>query len=321
MDATQPADSPQTPEARPDPVCYRHTARESHVRCTRCDRYICPDCMREASVGYQCPECVKAGNQGMRQVRTQFGGRVGGAPYVTYALIVLNVLAYLAELAKSTVIDDFAMRGLAVVGPDGGYYLYHGFVLPADFHAVGVADGEWYRLITSAFLHQLPTEGRFGIAHILMNMFSLWVIGRVVEERLGAVRYLAVYLLSALGGSALVYLLQPTGAAVGASGAIFGLTSAYFVLSRRLHHDPLGGNRQMVSLVIWLVVSAGITSWQGHLGGLLTGLATGAVLAFAPAKQRTAVQVAGLTATLAVLVVLVVLKTVDLADANPWLAG
>ncbi|MEU9131442.1 rhomboid family intramembrane serine protease [Kitasatospora sp. NPDC048540] len=321
MNATHAADDPQSPEVRPDPVCFRHPQRESHIRCTRCERYICPDCMRDAAVGYQCPECVKAGNQDMRPVRTQFGGRVSSVPFVTYALIALNVLAYLAELARKTVIDDFCMRGLAVVGPDGGYYRFSGYVLPPDFHPVGVAHGEWYRLISSAFLHQQPTEGRFGIAHILMNMFSLWVVGRVVEERLGALRYLAVYLLSALGGSALVYLLEPTGAAIGASGAIFGLTAAYFVLSRRLHHDPLGGNRQLVSMVIWLVVSAGITSWQGHLGGLLTGLATGAVIAFAPAKQRGAVQAAGLAAVLMVLVMLVVLKTVDLTDANPWLAG
>ncbi|MER8184276.1 rhomboid family intramembrane serine protease [Kitasatospora sp. NPDC094015] len=319
MDATHPADGPQSPETRPDPVCFRHPGRETHVRCTRCDRHICPDCMHEAPVGYQCPECVRAGRQDIRPVRTQFGGRLGAAPYVTYLLIALNALAYLCELARPSVVDDFEMRGLATVGPDGGYYIFHGFVLPPELHAVGVATGEWYRLLTGAFLHLQPSEGTFGIAHILMNMFSLWVVGRVVEERLGAVRYLAVYLLSAVGGSVAVYLLAPTQGAVGASGAIFGLTAAYFVLSRRMQHDPLGGNRQMVSLLIWLVVSAGITSWQGHLGGLLTGLATGAAIAFAPRRQRGAVQATGLVAVALVLVLLVVLKTTDLADAYPWL--
>ncbi|MEV4613622.1 rhomboid family intramembrane serine protease [Kitasatospora sp. NPDC049258] len=319
MDATHPADGPQTPETRPDPVCFRHPGRETHVRCTRCDRHICPDCMHEAPVGHQCPECVRAGSQGLRPVRTQFGGRVSGAPYVTYLLIGLNVLAYLVELARPSVVDDFEMRGLAALGPDGGYYIFHGYLLPPELHGIGVATGEWYRLVTGAFLHLQPTEGTFGIAHIVMNMFSLWVVGRVLEERLGATRYLAVYLLSAVGGSALLYLLAPTQGAVGASGAIFGLTAAYFVLSRRMQHDPLGGNRQMVSLVVWLFVSAGITSWQGHLGGLLTGLATGAVLAFAPPKRRAAVQAVGLVAVALVLVLLVVLKTGDLADTYPWL--
>jgi membrane associated rhomboid family serine protease len=105
---------------------------------------------------------------------------------------------------------------------------------------VGVAHGEWYRLITSAFLHQPPGNGVFGLTHILFNMSSLWVLGQAVEVNLGRVRYLALYLISALGSSVLAYLISPEQPALGASGAIFGLAGAYFMLTRRLHHDPLG---------------------------------------------------------------------------------
>ena len=81
-------------------TCYRHPAVESHVRCTRCDRYICPACMREASVGHQCEQCVREGARSVRQPRTAFGGRITTAPVVTYVLIALNVLAYVGELVR-----------------------------------------------------------------------------------------------------------------------------------------------------------------------------------------------------------------------------
>ncbi|GAA2749351.1 MULTISPECIES: rhomboid family intramembrane serine protease [Kitasatospora] len=309
--------------AAPPAVCFRHPERESYVRCTRCDRYSCPDCRREAAVGYQCVECVREGNKGLRQATSVFGGRIprGGVPVVTVGLIVLNVLAYLLELAKPDVVDRFANLGQAVIGPDGGHYLVHSSWLPTGYHAVGVAHGEWYRLITSAFLHLPPTGGVFGITHILFNMYWLWVLGRVVEERLGAVRYLALYLLSALGGSVLGYLLADPGQpSLGASGAIFGLAGGYFVLSRRLHHDPLGGGQLLATFVVWMVVSAGFTSWEGHLGGLLAGLAVGAAYAFAPRSRQALVQAAGAVAVLGVLVVLTLLKTADLAANTPWSA-
>ncbi|MER8006500.1 rhomboid family intramembrane serine protease [Streptomyces sp. NPDC094149] len=278
-------------------TCYRHPRVESHVRCTRCDRYICPDCMREAAVGHQCPECVREGARSVRQARTAFGGRVTAAPTVTYVLIALNVLAYLGEMVRPSMVDRFDMLGTVPVG-----------YLPE-----GVAHGEWYRLLTGAFLHLPPTDGTFGILHIVMNMVSLWNIGRVVEMQLGRVRYLALYLLSALGGSVLVLLIAPTTPTLGASGAIFGLGAAYYVMARRLGADMNAVNRFMAGLLLWLVISAWITSWQGHLGGLLAGGLVTLAYAYAPRdSRRTLVQVGACLALLALLVILAMAKVAEL---------
>jgi len=294
-------------------TCYRHPKVESHVRCTRCDRYICPNCMREAAVGHQCPECVKEGARSIRQARTAFGGRIASAPMVTYVLIGLNVLVYLAELVRPSIVDRFEMLGRGLVGPDGGHYVWLANY-PADFHLEGVVGGEWYRLLTGAFLHLPPTEGTFGITHIVMNMVSLWTIGRVVESQLGRIRYLALYLLSALGGSVLVLLIAPDTPTLGASGAIFGLGAAYYVMARRLGADMSGVNRFMATLLLWLVISAWATSWQGHLGGLLAGGLVTLAYAYAPRdSRRTLVQAGACVTLLALLVILTVAKVTELS--------
>ncbi|MFF4042518.1 rhomboid family intramembrane serine protease [Streptomyces sp. NPDC001816] len=278
-------------------TCFRHPKVESHVRCTRCDRHICPSCMREAAVGHQCVECVKEGARSIRQARTAFGGRISAVPLVTYVLIGLNVLAYLAELARPSVEDRFAMLG----------------TVPAGYYPEGVAHGEWYRLLTGAFLHLTPGEGTFGIAHILMNMLALWNVGRVVEAQLGRVRYLALYLLSALGGSVLVLLIAPETPTVGASGAIFGLGAAYYVMGRRLGYDMRAVNQYMGGLLLWLVISAWVTSWQGHLGGLLAGGAVTLAYAYAPrGNRRVLIQAGACVALLALLLVLAWVKAADL---------
>ncbi|MFJ9116358.1 rhomboid family intramembrane serine protease [Streptomyces sp. NPDC001102] len=278
-------------------TCYRHPKVESHVRCTRCDRYICPDCMREAAVGHQCPECVREGARSVRQARTAFGGQITAAPTVTYVLIALNVLAYLAEMVRPSVVDRFDMLG----------------TVPPGYLPEGVAHGEWYRLLTGAFLHLPPTGGTFGILHIVMNMVSLWNIGRVVEMQLGRVRYLALYLLSALGGSVLVLLIAPTTPTLGASGAIFGLGAAYYVMARRLGADMDAVNRFMAGLLLWLVISAWVTSWQGHLGGLLAGGLVTLAYAYAPRdSRRTLVQAGACLALLALLVILAMAKVAEL---------
>ncbi|OXY91177.1 rhomboid family intramembrane serine protease [Streptomyces diastatochromogenes] len=277
-------------------TCFRHPKVESHVRCTRCDRYICPSCMREAAVGHQCVECVQEGARSVRQARTAFGGRISTVPLVTYVLIGLNVLAYLAEMARPSVEDRFDMLG----------------TVPAGYYPEGVAHGEWYRLLTGAFLHLTPAEGTFGIAHILMNMLALWNVGRVVEAQLGRVRYLALYLLSALGGSVLVLLIAPETPTVGASGAIFGLGAAYYVMGRRLGYDMRAVNQYMGGLLLWLVLSAWVTSWQGHLGGLLAGGVVTLAYAYAPRDGRRVLIQAG--ACVALLVLLLVLTWVKVAD-------
>ncbi|MFD7873396.1 rhomboid family intramembrane serine protease [Streptomyces sp. NPDC059766] len=281
-------------------TCYRHPKVESHVRCTRCDRYICPDCMREAAVGHQCVECVREGARSVRQARTAFGGRITAVPLVTYVLIGLNVLAYLGELIRPEIVDRFGMLGAGLVDADGGHWLWQ-YPHSSDLAAEGLANGEWYRLLTGAFLHMPVTEGSFGILHIVMNMACLWNLGRMVEGQLGRVRYLALYLLSALGGSVLVLLIAPDALTVGASGAIFGLGAAYYVMARRLGADMESVNRFMIGLLLWMALSAGVTSWQGHLGGLLTGAVVTLAYAYAPRDRRRALVQAGVCVALLVL--------------------
>ncbi|MFE7750851.1 rhomboid family intramembrane serine protease [Streptomyces sp. NPDC057428] len=298
-------------------ACYRHPSFETYVRCTRCDRYICPDCMREAAVGHHCVECVKEGQRSVRRARSLFGGEVPTAatPVVTYVLIVLNVLAYVVEVVRPATVERFGMLGAVLVGPDGGQYYYRGGTFPG-LELTGVAGGEWYRLLTGAFLH-LPPDTSFGVMHLVFNMLALWNIGRVVEGQLGRARYLALYLLSALGGSVLVYLIaSPDTETVGASGAVFGLAASFYVISRRLGRDMRPVNQFMAGFLIWMVVSALFTSWQAHLGGLLTGGLVTYGLAYAPAKLRTSgVQLVGGVALVALLAVVVAVRTAALTGA------
>ncbi|OUC99726.1 rhomboid family intramembrane serine protease [Streptosporangium minutum] len=276
---TQP---PSEPETAAVPTCYRHPGRETYVRCQRCERPICPDCMRDASVGFQCPECVAQGNKTVRQAQSTFGGRAVITPRVTWALLIVNILAYAAEtLSPAWVLNYFSMSSGDVAYRD-----------------------EWWRLITGAFLHKPLTAGSFALTHILFNMWALYAIGPELERRLGSLRFLALYLLSALGGSVAVYLLDL--GAVGASGAIYGMFGALFVVSKKLGYDARG--------VLWLIgANAVITfiipniSWQGHLGGLVTGAIVGGILAYAPPKNRNAVQWGGCVAVLVVLVAMVAL--------------
>ncbi|GAA4047617.1 rhomboid family intramembrane serine protease [Streptomyces shaanxiensis] len=309
--------SAQSQSAQPTATtCYRHPKVESHVRCTRCDRYICPDCMREASVGHQCVECVKEGARSVRQARTLVGGRIAATPLVTSVLIGLNVLAYVAEVVRPEILDRFSMLGARLAGPDGYYVYAPGY--PSDLHAEGVVAGEWDRLLTSGFLHSAPTEGTFGVLHIVMNMLTLWQLGRVVEPMLGRARYLALYLLATLGGSVFELLLtDPHVESVGASGAIFGLGAAYYVLAHRIGADMRSVNRFMAFLLLWLLLSASITSWQGHLGGLLTGAAVTFAYAYAPRGPRQAlIQAAACVGVVVLLAMAAVAKVAELTGGG-----
>jgi membrane associated rhomboid family serine protease len=258
--------------------------------------------MRDAAVGHQCVECVAEGNQGVRRAvpRTVLGGRApaSAVPVVTYTLIGACLAAYVAELSSWAVVWDFMMLGQGVL-PDG--------------HVGGVAQGEWYRLFTTMFLHQ--RGGSFGITHILFNMWALYAVGPALEQVLGRWRYLALYLLSGLGGSVLLYLVGAPGAsAVGASGAIFGLFGAYFVIGRRLG-GPVGPI--VVLLVINLVITFSVPgiSWQGHVGGLVVGAALAAAYAYAPAARRTLFHVGAPVLALALLAALVLVRTAELNPA------
>lgn len=292
MTAIPPGQGPETSTTAP--TCFRHPDRETYLSCSRCGRSACPDCLRAAPVGQHCVECVKGDNRTTRQAEGRFGGRVSlGAPVVTWTLIGLNLAAYLVELVYPPVIDYGWMVG-------GAYD-------PTIRAVTGVAVGDWYRLLTSAFLHE-PPAGGIGLAHIAFNMWALWVIGPALERTMGRLRYIAIYLLSALGGSVLFYLIvaadQP---ALGASGAIFGLFGAWFVIARRLRVDA----RQVIVLIV-LNLALGFmipnVGWQAHIGGLITGAALTAAYAYAPRRNRTLVQLSATVVMLALLVAGVVIR-------------
>ncbi|MGZ5363560.1 MAG: rhomboid family intramembrane serine protease [Mycobacterium sp.] len=263
------------------PTCYRHPDRATYVRCTRCNRYICPECMRDAAVGHQCAECVGEGAKTVRQARTQFGGMPVNTPVVTYVLIGINVVMFALQMLAPGL-----ERELVLISP-------------------AVADGELYRLLTSAFLH-------YGPMHIVFNMWALYVIGPPLEIALGRLRFSSLYLMSALGGSVVVYLLSALGGqTAGASGAVFGLFGATFVVGRRLNMDT----RWVIGLVaINLVITFVVPniSWQGHLGGLVTGAAIAAAYAYAPRKNRTAIQIAATVGLLLLFMLLIWWRTANL---------
>ena len=278
--------SAEPSDVRPDeaPTCYRHPARETYVRCQRCERPICPDCMRDAAVGFHCPECVRDGNAGARRPR-RFTIRPSTA-YVTWTLVAINVLVFVGQL-----IDRELLYRLAVV--------------PG-----AVAEGEWWRLITGAFLH---AQGGIPL-HILFNMWALIVLGPQLEQALGRARFSAIYLVSAIAGSTLVMWVSGIGdVTIGASGAVFGLFGATFVVARRLRLNTT-----------WLVVIIGVNlimtfsvpgiSWGAHIGGLLTGLALGAAYVHAPVRQRRLVEIGG-TAALVVLLIAAVFARVSVIQA------
>ena len=284
--------APDTSSAEPA-TCYRHPDREAYVRCVRCERRICPDCMIPASVGFQCPECVKSGNKEVRTARTIFGGRVtDDAGWVSKVLIAVNVVAYVAQQVS----DEFTRRFYDI-----------GAVPPPPFGdpVVGVAAGEYYRLLTSAFLHG-------GIVHLLLNMYALYLFGPQLEAALGRLRFIVLYVVSALGGSALSYAFaSPVQPSLGASGAVFGLLGAYLVINRRLGRD---NTAVLMLLAINLAYGFLVPNidWRAHLGGLLTGAAVAAAIAYAPPHRRNLVQAAGITLILLVVVAVVAWRTADL---------
>ncbi|MDO9379850.1 MAG: rhomboid family intramembrane serine protease [Nocardioidaceae bacterium] len=287
------------PASRPAPFCYRHPDRETYVACQRCGRPICPDCMRPASVGFQCPECVAEGAKTVRQPRTVAGGLVPRqVGLVTYVLIGLNVAAFLVELATGGVNGTFvqwgAMLPQSAIDPGSGQLLR------------GVADGAWWRPVTSAFLHA-------NILHIAFNMYALYLFGPLLERWLGTVRFVAMYLTCAVGASLVVYVLSnPLSFALGASGAVFGLFGVALVMMHQRSYD-------VRTLLVLLAINGGITflvpgiSWQAHVGGLATGLVLGAAFAYAPRQSRGLVQWGTFAALWVLIVAGYVLQTMALS--------
>ena len=249
------------------PVCYRHPGRQTYVSCVRCGRPACPDCLRPAAVGHQCVDCIRQGNQGARRATGRFGGRVTGGARVTWCLMGLNIGLYLVLLAHPSLQYDWWMIGGA----------------QQNGQVVGVAVGQWYRLLTSAFL---PGTGSLGILDIAFNMWALYIVGPAMERMLGPVRYLAVYLASALGGGVAYYFLAPVNQpALGASGAIFGLLGAAVVEVRRRRRGVMESG-----IGALIVLNLAFSFWfpnisiGAHIGGLIGGFL--AALAIRSADDR-----------------------------------
>ena len=288
--------SPQGPQdAQSLPTCYRHPDRETGISCTRCERSICPECMISASVGFQCPECVRSGSgtghsPTASRPRTVAGGTVTEDPrLITKILVGLNLAFFLVQLSVGSSFEErFELLGLAYV--------------PGLGSVEGVAEGQWYRLVTAMFLHG-------SVIHIAFNMLSLWWIGGPLEAALGRARYIALYAISGLAGSALTYLLaEPNQPSLGASGAIFGLFGATAILMRRLNYDM----RPVIALlVINLIFTFGWSNiaWEAHIGGLVGGVVIGYAMVHAPRGRRALIQCGVCALVLVAVVVMTLIRT------------
>jgi membrane associated rhomboid family serine protease len=228
-------------------VCYRHPKRETGVSCSNCGRPICPECMTPTPVGMRCPECAQ---QKTRVTRGVGEASLASHAPATFVLIALNVAAFFAEIATG----------------GGGFETLGSSLLP-EFGLFGpsVAEGEWYRLFTCGFLHA-------GLWHIAGNMLLLYFLGRILEPGIGTPRFVAVYLVSLFAGSFGALLVSPESLSFGASGAVFGVLAATFVIARGRGVDALASAVGIV-LLLNLAISFGVRgiSIGAHLGGLLAG--------------------------------------------------
>jgi membrane associated rhomboid family serine protease len=230
------------------PTCYRHPNRETGLACSNCGRPICSECMTHAAVGIRCPECA-----GRRPMLRRAGFTLPNEPWVTRALLAVNVFVFLITNRIGAGLSPTANgqltslgRRMALLGP-------------------AVADGEWWRLVTSTFVH-------FGFLHIAFNMYALYLIGSVLERYVGSLRFALIYLVSGLAGSFGALILTPNALTAGASGAIFGLMGAMLVLERQrgvqLLGGPIGG---LILINLLLTFTIPGISKGGHLGGLVGG--------------------------------------------------
>ena len=307
---------PQQPVAY---ACYRHPDRPTYIRCQRCGRPICGDCMISAAVGFQCPECVTQGARETRQNELPYGGQRGRNPaQTTFGLIGLNVAAWLAIYltggGSSRMVDVLALTPRAFClsasdptrwYPDAGAAMCA--ALPDGWWHPGISSGAYWQLLTSAFTH-------VDMFHIGMNMLALWFLGPSLERALGRTRFLAVYLLSALAASAVVlWLSAPTSTTLGASGGVFGLIGALLVLAYKVRGEVRGVLIWLGINVVYTFLGPGSISWQGHLGGLVGGLAAALIVVYAPKANRSRVQLAGLIGLGVVLLALIVVRVLQLS--------
>ncbi|SEB41039.1 Membrane associated serine protease, rhomboid family [Amycolatopsis tolypomycina] len=288
------------------PGCWWHPNRPTGLSCSRCGRPACPDCLREAPVGFHCTDCVHSGGQEQRRQhrgyqdagfgqRTVFGARLSQSVLVTQVILAVNVLVFLATVLQAQSLNDNDLSSLFQYG--------------ALYGDATMGHGEWWRVLTNGFLH-------YGPIHIAVNMFSLWMMGRSLEQVTGRGRYLALYFVSMLGASTAVLLFgNPAGfpGTAGASGALFGLMGAYGVTVLKLRLNPTG-------LIITLALNAFITfgipgiSIFGHLGGLVTGALVTIALLYAPQVKQARWQAIGIGIIVVALLGLLVYRG---AQASP----
>ncbi len=275
-------------ETEAPPVCYRHPKRETWVSCQRCGRPICPECQTPAAVGVHCPECVKEGRAGMprRPSGVLRAFAPGRATVVTYVLIALNVVIYALQFVTSQQLTE-------------AWVLYP--------YSIG---SEPWRLLTSAFLHS-----PLSIFHILFNMYALFIFGPVLESFLGRGRFVALYVIGALGGSLGVLtsvevwaltdrnLQNAPAGALGASGAVFALMGAVFAMRKAMGVDI---RQLLIVLVINLAIPFFVRgiAWEGHVGGLVIGFLVGLVFARTRRPQDRRKQILGIAGIAAGLLVL-----------------
>jgi membrane associated rhomboid family serine protease len=257
-------------------TCYRHPSRETGVSCSSCGRPICPDCMTTTQVGMRCPECASQRTKVVRLRDTR------SLPRVAYALIAINVVAFLAEGnisltggASNKVFEKGALLGSAYVQHEG------------VVHHEGVAYGQWWRIVTGGFLHA-------GLLHIVFNMYVLYVLAQLLEPALGSTKFTVIYAVSLLTGSLGALLVTPHEPVVGASGAVFGLMGAAAV-ELRARQIPLFQTGVGGLIVINLIISFSIPgiSWGGHVGGLLGGALAAAVMRLGDRHRAQALAYAG----------------------------
>lgn len=267
-------------------TCYRHPAQLTRITCQRCDRPICPACMVPGAVGFQCPECVARGHRETRQLQLPYGGsRVGNPRATSGGLIAVNLVVFVAVLLTGGAFG--ALYNLLALVPEGLCPVGDRILLTdaagcaAEGYSwvPGVATGAPWQVITAGFTHATPW-------HVLFNMLVAWLLGPTIEQVFGRARYLAVYGVALLGGSAGVMLLSPEySSSVGASGAIYGLMGALLLIAVK-HRGDVRGILFWLGLNIVLSFTWSGVSWEGHLGGLFGGAATAAILMYLPKAHR-----------------------------------
>lgn len=253
-------------------TCYRHPNEQTLVHCTRCGRPICPDCMHPAPVGHHCPECVREGRRGMRRLRLS----TRRPPVLAMFLLAINAGVFVLEIAFGGSRDPAVLVRMGAMVP------------------ILVADGQYWRLLASMFLH-------VGVLHLMFNAFGLYIFGSLIESALGRIRFVAIYFLAGVFASAASFALgSPLRVAAGASGAIFGLLGAWLAYNWRRRETGLAqanikGALMLVGLNLLLGFSVPGIDNTAHIAGLLGGAFAGLVAeGFGSRAVRVLTRVVGL---------------------------